>query len=399
MRETRVLVLSLYYPPDLTPGSFRAAALVEALLGNSTSAIRIDVITSLPNRYATFDWEISDLHDERVSIRRIPLPPHRTGMLDQPRAFARFARVALREVRGKKYDVVCATSSRLMTAALGALIARRTGAPLYLDIRDIFVDTIRDVVPRNAAAPLKPIFSRLESWTIGRAARVNLVSRGFESYFRKRYPKKSFSFFTNGVDEEFIPPVDENGMRAREKNGRIRILYAGNIGEGQGLHTIVPAIAQRLGNRAEFRLIGDGGRRPRLEKALADAGVEHVELVLPMSRDALMREYSAADVLFLHLNVYDAFKKVLPSKIFEYAASGKPIWAGVSGYAAEFLNSEVTNAKVFPPCDVEQAMRAFNQLELRDEPRRAFVKKFSRTTIMRGMAADVLDCATRENAR
>jgi len=31
-----------------------------------------------------------------------------------------------------------------------------------------------------------------------------------------------------------------------------------------------------------------------------------------------------ADVLFLHLNAYKAFEKVLPSKIFEYAATGRP---------------------------------------------------------------------------
>ena len=34
-----------------------------------------------------------------------------------------------------------------MTAALGAWIARRKRARLYLDIRDIFVDTIGDMLP------------------------------------------------------------------------------------------------------------------------------------------------------------------------------------------------------------------------------------------------------------
>ena len=48
----------------------------------------------------------------------------------------------------------------------------------------------------------------------------------------------------------------------------------------------------------------------------------------------------STDVLFLHLNDYSAFRKVIPSKIFEYAATGKPIVAGVSGYAAEFLRHE-----------------------------------------------------------
>jgi glycosyltransferase involved in cell wall biosynthesis len=315
-------------------------------------------------------------------------------MLDQPRAFGRFALSALQYVTGKEYDLVYATSSRLMTAALGALIAKRTGAPLYLDIRDIFVDTLTQVLPGKAAITLKPFFSILERWTIGRAKRVNLVSMGFEPYFRNRYPRQSFAFFTNGVDDEFIPSSSRSETAQAETNGRLRIVYAGNMGEGQGLHTIVPAIAKRLGDRAEFRLIGDGGRRLHLERALARAGVKHVQVLPPVSRTSLISEYLAADVLFLHLNDYEAFKKVLPSKIFEYAASGKPIWAGVSGYAADFLRTEVTNAQIFPPCDVEQALRVFDQLEFRDEGRAEFVSKFSRKTIMRAMAADILDHAS-----
>ena len=44
---------------------------------------------------------------------------------------------------------------------------------------------------------------------------------------------------------------------------------------------------------------------------------------------------------------------MLPSKIFEYAATGKPILAGVSGYAAEFLNDQVEGVEIFSPCDVK----------------------------------------------
>jgi glycosyltransferase involved in cell wall biosynthesis len=109
-----------------------------------------------------------------------------------------------------------------------------------------------------------------------------------------------------------------------------------------------------------------------------------------MSRDELIKEYLAADVLFLHLNDYEAFKKVLPSKIFEYAATGKPVWAGVAGYAAEFIRSEVDNAAVFPPCDAEAAVDAFETLTLQSSRRVAFIQKFSRKKIIRLLAADIV---------
>jgi glycosyltransferase involved in cell wall biosynthesis len=387
MADRHILILSLYYPPDLSAGSFRTAALVEALR-RSSAALRIDVLTTLPNRYQSFTQDAPE--EERhgqLAITRIRLPPHRSNMVDQARAFRHFAMAATRRVKTRRYDLVFATSSRLMTAALGAWIARRQRAPLYLDLRDIFVDTLKEIVPGAVARSLVPVFSALERWTIARAAHVNLVSRGFESYFATRYPSRSFSYFTNGIDEEFLrmPPAGR-----RPATEPIVVLCAGNIGQGQGLHAIVPGVAAQLGSRVKFRLVGDGGRREQLERALAEAHVTNVEVVAPMSRGALLGEYRAADVLFLHLNDYEAFKRVLPSKIFEYAALGKPIWAGVAGHAAAFLSAEVTNAAVFPPCDVEQALLAFDRLELRDVPRDAFVQKYRRTEIMRAMAEDVL---------
>jgi hypothetical protein len=109
-----------------------------------------------------------------------------------------------------------------------------------------------------------------------------------------------------------------------------------------------------------------------------------------MTRRELVGAYRNADVLFLHLNDYDAFRKVLPSKIFEYAALGKPLWAGVAGYAADFVRQEIPNAAVFAPCDVAGALRSFDSLSHRVMPRTEFVAKFGREEITRQLAADVL---------
>ena len=51
----RILLLSFYYPPDLSAGSFRAAALVKALTQAGSTGLTIDVLTTVPNRYKSFD--------------------------------------------------------------------------------------------------------------------------------------------------------------------------------------------------------------------------------------------------------------------------------------------------------------------------------------------------------
>jgi Glycosyl transferase 4-like domain/Glycosyl transferases group 1 len=384
----KLLLLSFYFPPDLSAGSFRASALVDALLAILPDGGSMDVITTAPNRYSSFTAEVeATVVDGPLTIRRIALPAHRSDLLGQSRAFMHFARAARRSAGNVPYDIVIATSSRLMTAALGAWIARRARARLYLDIRDIFVDTIGDVFPKLAWV-LRPPLAALERWTLRRADRINLVSPGFEGYFRARYPDRSYAAFTNGIDDEFLN-ASESTIQAGPAQ-LLRIVYAGNIGEGQGLHVILPELALRLRQRACFRVIGDGGRRALLLDRLREAGAHNVEVLPPMPRCALLKEYSAADILFLHLNAHAAFEKVLPSKIFEYAATGKPIWAGVAGSAASFIAAEVSNAAVFAPCNPAEAIAKLDGLTLQDQPRPDFVAKYARRNIAKAMAEDIL---------
>jgi len=386
----RILLLTFYYPPDLSAGSFRSSALVEAIKEQANGDVQIDILTSMPNRYSSMACEAQELEcDKHTQVRRIPLPQHQSGMRDQSRAFISFAGNVLKETRGKRWDVVVATSSRLMTAALGARVARRGGMRLYLDIRDLFTDTMNDLLAGKAMRRILPAFRILEKWTLKTADRVNLVSPGFLGHVSEIIPTQNCRTFTNGIDDEFLE-LDFSSS----PNEQPVIVYAGNMGDGQGLHRIIPKAAQALGDRARIRLIGDGGRRKGLQSELEKAGVDNVQILDPVPRKQLYQHYREADYLLLHLNDHAAFYKVLPSKIFEYAATGKPILAGVSGYAAEFLKKEVPGAEVFAPCDEHGFVHAFETLENQGRfDREDFKEKFKRRRIMQKMARDILDLA------
>src|SRR5690554_1843811 len=129
----RVLLLSFYFAPDLSAGSFRNTAFVESLKRILPSGSEIDVVTTLPNRYAGYVAQaLEQERTEGVSITRIPLPTHKSGMLDQSKSFLTYAKAVRKHVADTEYDIVFASSSRLMTAALGAWISRAKSIPLYL---------------------------------------------------------------------------------------------------------------------------------------------------------------------------------------------------------------------------------------------------------------------------
>jgi glycosyltransferase involved in cell wall biosynthesis len=388
-----ILLLSFYYLPDIGPGPLRAKSIVDALQvvseRSGLTKLSIDVLTTLPNRYHSFTAEAPELEQAAdVTIWRFALPAHQSGMADQSRAFVVYARSVLRQVKGQEYDVVIATSSRLMTAALGAWAARQCKAKLYLDIRDLFTDTMQDVLAKSPLRIFMPAFRWLERWTFRRADQLNVVSAGFLPHIQAVTPALQPSVFTNGIDDAFLAS-EFSGVTS---NKMPVVLYAGNMGEGQGLHHIIPPIAQALEGQVCFGILGDGGRRKTLVDALTASGAENVEVLDPVSREALFTQYRKADVLFLHLNDYPAFRKVLPSKIFEYAATGKPILAGVAGHAADFLREQVPGVEVFPPCDAVAMEAALHRLLAgpRVIDRQAFCERYRRDRIMQNMATEIL---------
>jgi hypothetical protein len=139
----KILVLSFYYKPDLCAGSFRCTALVNEL---SKKDVSIQVVTTTPNRYKTFNAKkISHKDKLNVSVERINVPSHNSGIFDQIKSFYFYYREATKITKNNEYDLIVATSSRLFTAFLGARISRKKQIPLYLDIRDLFVDTVPNV--------------------------------------------------------------------------------------------------------------------------------------------------------------------------------------------------------------------------------------------------------------
>ena len=371
---------------------FRNTPLFKEILNNLREDDFLHVITTQPNRYSSFKSKAAAVETgKNYCIERITLPTHKSGFIDQAKAFYVYYVNVLKLTHQNNYDLVFASSSRLFTAFLGKIIAQKQGAKLYLDIRDIFVDTISDIINNIIIqVPLKLILSAVEKYTFSNANHINLVSEDFKWYFSK-YSKPSYSFFTNGIDDEFVNYNQVASEKSIEKN-QIIITYAGNIGSGQGLEKIIPNAAILLGPEYIFRIIGDGGKKSALVDKITEFSLPNVEVINPVSRSELFNYYQESDFLFLHLNNLEAFKKVLPSKVFEYAAFNKPIIAGVSGYSQKFIQSNLDNYILFEPTNAEDFVAKLLVFKVKDCDRSSFVEKFSRKNIIKKMSESILNC-------
>jgi glycosyltransferase involved in cell wall biosynthesis len=384
----RILYLSFYFEPDLCAGSFRNSPLAIELAKQLNGKAEVEVFTSMPNRYSTYNQ--TALQQEirgNLIINRIEIPQHKSGLLDQVKSFNSYYSEVKKLTKKKKYDLVFASSSRLFTAYLGHSIAKKQKIKLYLDIRDIFYDGLKDLLNSNIIKQIAlPIIKQIEIRSFSNANHINLISAGFLPYF-ERYTKPVKTSFPNGIDDEFL--LRENSKGTNESDKKV-VIYAGNIGEGQGLHKIVPELANNFPNSLEFLIIGDGGAKSKLIEKLDVLKCTNVELRDPISRKQLLEEYDKADYYLIHLNDFDAFKKVLPSKVFELGAYNKPIIAGVAGFAAKFIKENMTNVLLFNPCDVDDCTKQLRDYKYQNVERTEFIDKFLRKNINKEMAKSII---------
>lgn len=385
----KILFLSFYFEPDLCAGSFRNSPLASMLKKKVSKDSEIIVITTQPNRYKSYSLK-ADSYEERgkLKIHRIDIPTHNSGMKDQIKSFYSFYKNALRISKGYEFDLVYASSSRLFTAYLGRKISRKINVPYYIDVRDIFVDSMKNIL-RNRIIKLSviSILKYIELKTFKQAKHINLISEGFYPYFKKKYPEASYSFFSNGVDDVFI----ESKKEERKQDKVFNIVYAGNIGQGQGLEKIIPDAAKALGSKYKFEIYGDGGTKQKLKDRIHELNLSNVHLKNPINREGLLKVYNEADFLFVHLNDFKAFEKVLPSKVFEYGAYSVPIIAGVGGFAKKFISENIENTIVFTPCDYNELISMLKTYEYKRVTRASFVEKYRRSRINSEMASSIIN--------
>ncbi len=385
----KILFLSFYYKPDLCAGSFRTQGLIRELGERLTDGDEVTLLTTLPQRYQSFKVEADQSEvDGVIQVERFKTPVHKSGFVDQIKCFYSYYKQVLDCTKDENYDFVFATSSRLFTAFLGARLARKKRIPLLLDIRDIFRDTLKSLLPKLTFALLNSLIYLIENYTFSYAKKINLVSEGFNDYFQKRFSNTKYYNFYNGVDDIFF-----NFDFTKEVSSRKIITYAGNIGKGQCIESIIPQMAEYLGCDYEIHIYGDGGQCKALEEAIADNKVTNVKLFSPVNREKLLLVYKNSDYLFLHLNDVSAFEKVLPSKVFEYAITKKPIIAGVNGFARQFIEDNIPLSVVFDPSSIASFSENFEKFVCteKDDDIDDFVRRFSRKSISREMVGEMFE--------
>lgn len=130
--------------------------------------------------------------------------------------------------------------------------------------------------------------------------------------------------------------------------------YIGNVGMAQNLTTLVEAAKQLP--HVDFKIVGGGSDLSRIEAAAR--GVSNIELTGRINWSEIPDSYNRANLLWAQLK--PDFSGAVPSKIYEYLVTGKPVIYGGLGEAVSVL-SDFENIVLVEPENVSELVRAIKR--------------------------------------
>ena len=212
---------------------------------------------------------------------------------------------------------------------------KKFSVPMFFNLQDLWPENVEEVLGIRFA-PLTWLINRIVDWIYGASNRILCASNGFADNLRAR-----------GVPEEkivFWPQfcLDPNLAQAQKPEiygeDTFNIVFAGNLGDAQGLDLMVEAARELKDSKIRWYLVGDGRARARLEQKVKEMDTaQEVTFVGRVSEKEADRYVHFADCAYLSFKDNKIFNMTLPAKLQTYLACGTPILAAAGGESARLV--------------------------------------------------------------
>jgi colanic acid biosynthesis glycosyl transferase WcaI len=262
-------------------------------------------------------------------------------------------------------DVVVATSPQFFAAVAGWALSAARQRPFVFELSDLWPASITAVGAMRENLGLRMI-ERLELFLYRRAAKVVALTRSFKTDLVSRgIPAAKVAVVINGVDMSRYAPRPRDSQLAREVGleNHFVVGYIGTHGMAHALERVLDAAELlRTVPAVRFLFVGSGAARDRLVSEAARRGLSNVFLVPAQPKEMMPSYWSICDLALVHLKDTPLFRTVIPSKIFEAMAMGRPIvLAAPDGEAADIVRATGAGI-VLPPEDPRALAEAVKSL-------------------------------------
>ncbi len=250
-------------------------------------------------------------------------------------------------------DIIMLVAPSIISAPGVLASAKLSGANSWLHIQDYEVEAAFATGLLKEDSRIGRLAKRFERWMLGKFSRVSSISQPMiAKLHEKNVSEHQTVELRNWANLESVTPLESPSLLKKELGITTPYiaLYSGNLANKQGLE-ILPQMAAYLKDRKDLTIAicGDGPMRKKLRDLSADLPMIQFFPLQPLER--LSDLLGMADVHLLP-QIADAADLVLPSKLTNMLASGRPVVATTELDTA--LGQEVVGAgTIVPPADPE----------------------------------------------
>lgn len=276
-------------------------------------------------------------YTKNVSIRRV------FNHIEVARRFACLAR----EYEDKP-DIILSSMPTIELCVEATRYGRENHIPVALDIRDLWPDTFRDLLPR-CVSPIAPLLFRGAYAKLKRACRNASAILGITDEFvgwgvgHSARPRGVFdAVFPMAYEDSTATHCNDRDQASlRRKYGltgdEFIVCFFGTIGRQFHLDTVISAARALLSSEADVRFILCGNGEC-LEKYKGSAsGCANVIFPGWVEKREIQKIMSIASVgLAPYVNT-DNFLKNLPNKPIEYLSAGLPVLSSIRGVLGQLI--------------------------------------------------------------
>jgi glycosyltransferase involved in cell wall biosynthesis len=278
----------------------------------------------------TYCWVAAPSYERAISVQRI-----------MNMAVFAAALEALPTSRLPRPDAILVSSPSLFPLPIAARWARRYGARLAFEVRDIWPLTLEELGGLSHRHPLVVGMQRLEDYgyrvadtvvSLLPAAQGHMVSRGMA-------PEK-FHYLPNGIDLDGGRRSGDAPAAIREavRPGAFTVGFVGTLGRANVLETLIDAARLLDPDEVRIVVVGHGPERSQLvERA---AGARNVAFVGPIPKGDVAAALQLFDACYVGYRRSPLYRfGVSPNKLYDYMAAGRPVL-----FAADAANQPVEEA-------------------------------------------------------
>lgn len=227
-----------------------------------------------------------------------------------------------------KPDVVYSTTPHIFAplGAIGFSILKRV--PHVLEVRDIWPDSIIATTGAKSTSYLFKVSKFLEMAIYKYSKRIVVFTDSFkENLITKGVDQKKINVVINGTNLSIFktPIFDLDLARSLNLYDKFVVGYIGTHGLSHDLMNAIRSAALVSKEGIHFLFVGEGADKVAMKRLAQELNTNNVHFVDSQIREDIPKYWGLCDVGLVHLKNSPIFRTVIPSKIFETMASGRPI--------------------------------------------------------------------------